>query len=150
MCVLAQIVRYQPRLIIGKGQESLMPGIMGMPLVVEQAVKLRAPGGREIRDFRRSWSGKVGFMAIEPQIAPDADRHNVAELTEAVTELVMLQTCGTFRAAVQTSAYQYSAQSKFNGDVAPLIGRSNFQRAKFERIAKIMLPGVTKHPPHLF
>ena len=51
MCVLAQIARYQPRLIVGTGQGGLMAGIMGMPIVVELAVRLRAPLDREIKEY---------------------------------------------------------------------------------------------------
>ena len=41
MSVLAQCVRHQHRLIVGSGKGGLLAGIMGMPLVVEQAVKLK-------------------------------------------------------------------------------------------------------------
>ena len=77
MCVLAQIVRYQPRLIIGTGQACLMAGVMRMPLVVELAIRLRAPIDREIKKYRRSWGRVTGVIAVEPQIGPDAARHQV-------------------------------------------------------------------------
>ena len=55
MCVLAHIARYQPGLFIGTGQGGLMSGIMGMPIAVELAVRLRDPINRESKEFCRSW-----------------------------------------------------------------------------------------------
>ena len=122
MSVLAQVVRHQPRLILGVGQGGLLAGIMGMPMVVEQAVKLRSPVDREIRDFRRSWARVAAVLAVEPQIAPDAAKHGIDELIAAVPEIIMLQTRGVHRAVVQTVKDQYSAQAKLNLSFASLIG----------------------------
>ena len=82
-----------------------MTGLMGMPRVVELAIRLRAPIDREIKDYRQSWSRVGGLISVDPQIAPDCSRHPVKELVEAVKELVMVQSRGVYRSAIQTSIH---------------------------------------------
>ena len=147
MCVLAQVARYQPRLLFGSGQGAVMVGMMGMPRVVELAIRLRAPIDREIRDYRQSWSRVGGLIAIEPQLAPDCSRHPVSELIAAVKEIVMVQSRGVHRAVVQTSQHAYNAQAVFNQEFAAKIGSNLYRDAELSKALREIATVILKEAP---
>ena len=147
MRVLAQISRYQPRLLIGRGQGGVMAGLMGMPRIVELAVRLRAPIDREIKDYRASWSRVGGLIAVEPQIAPDCSRHSIKELVEVVKELVMVQSRQVYRAVIQTSVYKQTAQATFNHKFAAKIGSNVFRASELSKALYDMGLLILRPPP---
>ena len=147
MCVLAQVARYQPRLLFGTGQGAVMVGMMGMPRVVELAIRLRAPIDREIRDYRQSWSRVGGLIAIEPQLAPDCSRHPVSELVAAVKEIVMVQSRGVHRAVIQTSQHAYNAQAVFNQEFAAKIGSNLYRDAELSKALRDIALVILKEAP---
>ena len=127
-----------------------MAGLMGMPMVVEQAVKLRAPIDREVRDFRRTWAHVVGVLAVEPQIAPDAAKHDIEELIAAAPETRLLQTRGVYRSVVQTSGQDYSAQAKLNRAFAGAIGGTFLKEKEATKFFHQCADALSKPPPVFF
>ena len=147
MCVLAQVSRYQPRLLLGTGQGAVMAGLMGMPRVVELAIRLRAPIDRELRDYRQSWSRVGGLIAVEPQLAPDCSRHPVAELIAAVKEVVMVQSRGVHRAVIQTSQHAHNAQATFNQEFAAKIWSNLYRATDLAKALHDISPVILRPPP---
>lgn len=147
MCVLAQISRYQPHLLIGTRQGGVMAGLMGMPRIVELAVRLRAPIDREIKDYRQSWSRVGGLIAVDPQITLDCSRHSIKELVEAVKEFVMVQSRQVYRAVIQTSVYWQTSQATFNQDFAAKIGSNVYRATELSKALYDMGPLILGPPP---
>ena len=117
-----------------------------MPLVVELAVRLRAPIDREIKEYRRSWGRVTGVICVELRIGPDASRRSVSELVDSIKQLVMLQTRGVFRAVAQTSVNRHNAQSKFNTGFAALVGISLYRESELRAALTPFVPHLLKEP----
>ena len=103
--MLAEVVKYRPRLIAGVGQGGLLAAISTRPLVLEAACRARILTAAEMRDAREAWSGVVGLISCHPEVLPQ--RTLMEELTQAIPEFAFAQPRGQWRALVQFDKKRY-------------------------------------------
>ena len=89
LCVLREVSRWRPHLVVGEGQGGLVAMLLGLPLVYEFACRYRGATPPELTAFRGTVPLVQAIIAMDPCIArgfPDFD-----VLRKALPEMFAIQ-----------------------------------------------------------
>ena len=141
-----EVIRHQPKLILGLGQGGLIAALGSLPLALEAAFRARLLTDQQMCTIRKSWSKVAGVISVDPLILPQNTSH--AALLEALPEIGWLQPRGIFR-AMFSEENNYSKKD-FCAELAASMGTVCQPVREFGYISGELLADMSRPPPLYF
>ena len=67
--ILRLVAKHRPKIIVGVQQAGVAILMVGLPLLLEMACRLRPVPPEEIAEFRRGWAGVHALLSVNPAVS---------------------------------------------------------------------------------